>query len=165
MVDDRNYNLSGTPVSEYAGDYAAHLLEQYKLYVEMADRISHRRQTANTFFLTVNTALVALLDVAFRGESDLAQLAWYPLVSFAGVVLAFTWYRLIHSYRDLNTVKFRLVRQIERRLPIRPYEAEWQALGQGEESRLYLPFTSIETKVPWVFMLLYVALLVASYLD
>ena len=27
-----------------------HFLEQYKLYVEMADRISNRRQTANSFF-------------------------------------------------------------------------------------------------------------------
>ena len=32
------------------------LLEQYKIYVEMADRISARRGLANTFFLTLNTA-------------------------------------------------------------------------------------------------------------
>ena len=35
-------------------------LEQYKLYVEMADRISSRRQNANSFFLSINTAIVAL---------------------------------------------------------------------------------------------------------
>ena len=28
----------------------SHLLDQYKLYVEMADRISQRRATANTYF-------------------------------------------------------------------------------------------------------------------
>jgi hypothetical protein len=35
----------------------AHLFEQYKLCVELADRISARRQTGNSSFLTVNTAL------------------------------------------------------------------------------------------------------------
>jgi hypothetical protein len=34
------------------------VLEQYKLYVEMADRLSARRALANTFFLTVNTAVL-----------------------------------------------------------------------------------------------------------
>src|SRR2546426_1964670 len=45
---------AAAPTSEAA-------LEQYKLYVEMADRISARRQTANEFFLSVNTVIVALL--------------------------------------------------------------------------------------------------------
>jgi len=30
--------------------YKEHLLEQYKIYVEMADRISARRNLANVFF-------------------------------------------------------------------------------------------------------------------
>ena len=41
--------------------YLTPLLEQYKLYVEMADRISSRRQISNSFFLSINTAIVALM--------------------------------------------------------------------------------------------------------
>lgn len=37
----------------------SHLLDQYKLYVEMADRISQRRTTANSYFLSVNSAILA----------------------------------------------------------------------------------------------------------
>ncbi len=37
------------------------LLEQYKLYVEMADRISARRGLTNSYFLTLNTGIVALV--------------------------------------------------------------------------------------------------------
>jgi len=33
------------------------VMDQYKLYVEMADRVSARRSLANTFFLTLNTAI------------------------------------------------------------------------------------------------------------
>ena len=38
------------------------LLEQYKLYVEMADRISQRRQSANNYFLSVNILLFSIMS-------------------------------------------------------------------------------------------------------
>ena len=41
--------------------YDGALLEQYKLYVEMADRVSARRGLTNSFFLTLNTSVVAAL--------------------------------------------------------------------------------------------------------
>ena len=65
-----------------------HALEQYKLYVEMADRISARRQTANSFFLSVNTAIVALLGYlrTVQETSGVGQLYW--LVAAAGMVRA-----------------------------------------------------------------------------
>ena len=34
--------------------YREHVLEQYKLCVEMADKVSGRRDIANTFFLTLH---------------------------------------------------------------------------------------------------------------
>ena len=39
------------------------LLEQYKLYVEMTDRISQRRMNANTFFISVNTLLLTIITI------------------------------------------------------------------------------------------------------
>ena len=41
-----------------AEKYQATILEQYKLCVEMADRISARRALANAFFLTLNSVLI-----------------------------------------------------------------------------------------------------------
>jgi len=44
-----------------SGDaYRQHLFDQYKLAVEMADRVSARRTQANTFFLAVNTGLLTV---------------------------------------------------------------------------------------------------------
>ena len=48
-------------VTKYGDKYIEHLLEQSKLYVESADKMSDRRQKTNEFFLALNTALVALL--------------------------------------------------------------------------------------------------------
>ena len=46
---------------KYGDNYQAHLLEQYKLYVEMADRISQRREQSNRFYAGLVSAIVALL--------------------------------------------------------------------------------------------------------
>ena len=46
---------------DYPPEYYSHALEQYKLSVEMADRVSQRRQSANVFFLTVSSSLIAFL--------------------------------------------------------------------------------------------------------
>lgn len=42
--------------------YREHILEQYKIYLEMADRISNRRDVANAFFLTLNGLVLSATD-------------------------------------------------------------------------------------------------------
>ena len=48
--------------AKYGEKYDEHLLQQYLLYVQMADKISERRSLANTFFLTANTAILSAID-------------------------------------------------------------------------------------------------------
>ena len=59
----------------------SHLLDQYKLYVEMADRISSRRATANSYFLSVNSAILAF--VGYLTSKDATAELW--LLAAAGV--------------------------------------------------------------------------------
>ena len=147
----------------YGERYTEHVLEIYKLYVEMADRISTRRQAANSFFLTINSAIIALVGyVNTMAESDRGTALFYTLVAFAGMILSYLWYRLVLSYKQLNSGKFKVIHAIEAMLPIRPYEAEWNALGRGTNPDLYKPFTHIEVVVPWVFFSLHTIVLVVS---
>ncbi|GCC10016.1 hypothetical protein IPdc08_00034 [archaeon] len=143
-----------TSEEEYGSNYKAHLLEQYKLYVEMADRLSSRRQSANSFFLSVNTAIIALVGYLNFGSKASSEFYW--LVSLSGIVLCFMWYRLIRSYKDLNSAKFKVIHEIEAQLPLAPYDMEWDKVGRGKNSRLYLPFTRVEVLIPWVFLVLHV---------
>ncbi len=53
--------LLGVKKSEYGEAYRGHVLEIYGRVVEMADRVSQRRQSANSFFLSLNSALVAFV--------------------------------------------------------------------------------------------------------
>lgn len=125
----------------------SHLVDQYKLYVEMADRVSGRRLTANTYFLSVNTALLGF--VAYLAKDSLSLL-W--VLGAAGMALCWLWYRIIRSYRDLNTTKFSIIHKIEKRLPLSLYAAEWIAAGHGMDPKRYHPLTHIETGVPIIFL-------------
>jgi len=144
-----------TAQDDYPADKLAdHRMEQYKLYLEMADRISSRRQTANSYFLTLNTVLLSLVSYLSLGTE---QKKWYWLVAIAGIVLSYMWYRLIRSYKNLNSAKFKVIHEIEAKLPMAPYDAEWEAIGRGKAPELYLPFTHVEIYVPWVFITLHAA--------
>lgn len=128
-----------------------HLLEQYKLYVEMADRISQRRTTANSYFLTLNSAILGF--VGYLTSKDSTEYLW--LLAVAGGTLSYLWYAIIISYRNLNSAKWLVVHEIEKLLPISPYDAEWAAVERGTNPVLYRPISHVESWVPWVFLSLH----------
>jgi hypothetical protein len=143
--------------STLEGDCA--YVEQYKLYLEMLDKISERRQQANSFFLTVNTGVCAFIGYLFSKDTDVSFKNFFWFVPVAGILLSYFWYRLIKSYRDLNSAKFHVVHLMEQRLPLAPYHAEWIALGEGKDRKVYVPFTHLEIWVPRSFMLMYAILI------
>jgi hypothetical protein len=133
-------------------------LELYKLAVEMADRVSARRTTANSFFLAVQTALVALLGV--EGIADDA-------VGGAGLVLAGAWWLLLRSYRRLNAAKFAVIGKMERMLPVQLFNEEWTRL-KGEDPAVkkrlrdrYAELGVVEQLVPAVFASIYAVALIS----
>ncbi len=148
-------NLFKVRQIEYGDAYQAHCLEQYKLFVESADRISQRRQQANSFFLTLNTALLAVLGGSLSRSTQSSALWWFLPVAAVGLVLCYVWYRLVLSYKGLNSGKFAVIHAIEKTLPLAPFDSEWRQIGEGKEPEKYKPFSEIETWIPWVFMALY----------
>jgi hypothetical protein len=132
------------------------VLEQYQLAVEMADRVSARRATANGFFLTVQTTLLTLM--AIKGlDRD-----W---VAGGGLVLAVTWWLLLRSYRDLNGAKWKVIGEIEDRLPLQPFSDEWKYLKQ-DPVKLWRPRYAelgfIERLVPSVFAVIFLVVMISG---
>lgn len=156
--------LKGADKTKYGSEYDKHLFEQYKLYVEMADRISARRALANTFFIGVHTALITAFTVLLK-EGILARSSMGYLPFIAVWVLCYVWWRIVKSYRQLNSGKFKVVHEIEDMLPLAPYAAEWAALGEGKDEKLYLPLTHVENWVPVTFGFLYLLLALAMWLQ
>lgn len=162
--DDLTSELFAVEEKDYGKNYKQHLLEQYKLYIEMADKVSSRRSRANTFFLSVNTLLVTAIGVLTELESSFITLnLWWVLISsFAGVLFSWTWLSTINSYRQLNTGKFKIINTIEQNLPLAMYKAEWSYLKPKNKIDRYKQLTVVELWVPKVFAGVYVALMVMA---
>ncbi|PSK62952.1 hypothetical protein B0E53_05129 [Micromonospora sp. MH33] len=143
-------------------DYQNAILEQYKLYAEMADRISARRSLTNTFFLTLNTAAFALIGTFWRDRPAASPwLLVFPLVAL--IVQCVAWFVLVRSYRQLNSAKYVVLGVLEERLPASPYwRAEWKALGEGRDKAKYWPLTHLEQWVPAIFAATYLAAFVVA---
>ncbi len=160
MTDPDESNTSAEAQTALAAaELPGNYFELYKLAVEMADRISARRGLANSFFLTANTGVVALLASQ--------HLRWY--LAAAGMILSVSWWALLKSYRDLNTAKFEVILAMEERLPVRVYGDEWERLRR-EPVRFALrreamrgwaaqhrELGRVERVVPWVFALIYLS--------
>lgn len=161
--------MSGKPTSQlmrhtkesYGEAFKTHLFEQYKLYVQSAEKISERRVSANNYLLTVNAFLVTLYGL-LAGSPNRG--AWGVLLPVAGVLVSLTWHRIITSYRDLNTVKFKVIHELEQHMPAAVYDYEWHKAEEGR-GKAYHPLTHLERWVPIIFMLLYVLLAVVGVLD
>ena len=139
----------------YGVEFQNHLLEQYKLYVEMADRISGRRMLANSFFVGVHTTLTIVFTALLK--KDMLTPDWLIAAPFISLMLlCYVWERVVKSYRQLNSGKYKIVLLLEEALPAAPYGAEWTALGKGKDKKLYRPLTVVEKWVPRCFGLLYV---------
>lgn len=128
-------------------DSTEDILEIYKLLVEMADRVSQRRQSANSFYLTVNTAIIGATAYVAR-EADEAN-TW--AISIAGIAICILWIRAVLSYKSLNSAKFRVITELEQRLPVSAYSDEWEFL-KGADGKRHTPFHKIEVLVPFVFI-------------
>jgi hypothetical protein len=152
IVDEKSYGI----------DYRKHLFMQYKLCVEMADRISSRRSTANNFFLSVNTLLVAVIGALSRlGTTSTSYiLLWVIIASVAGILFCLCWATTIRRYRDLNNAKFKVINAIEKKLPASAFTSEWKYLCQAKDMDEYRHLTASEYWVPMIFITLYILLII-----
>lgn len=128
----------------------------YQLAVEMADRVSQRRQAANSFGLALNSALVSAEGAVLAIKH--AHPMWWPLLlAAAGVWESVIWGWMIRSYRQLNGAKYLVIHELEQMLSAAPYTREWDILGRGRSRLSYWPISHVESLAPWGFVVIYLA--------
>ena len=156
MTDRSGETLLRYTKETYGGSFNADLLEQYKLYVQSAENVSARRVASSRYLLTLNAALVAL----YGFQSSIPSPGWWTmLVPILGVLVSALWHRIIKSHRDLNTVKFEVIHELEQWLPASLYAHEWR-LAEGGQGKSYRSVTNIEQWIPLAFLGLHVALFI-----
>ena len=136
----------------YGPSFQADLFEQYKLFVASAERITERREAANNYFLTVNASLLTLFGLMSTvGRKGY----WAVFVSIAGILIALAWGRIIDSYRGMNSVKYKVIHELEDHMPTALFKYE-RHKAMSEKNKIYQPHSRLETWVPNIFVVLYI---------
>jgi hypothetical protein len=145
------------------------VLRLYALAVEMADRVSARRATSNSFFLALQTGLATALGL-FAVRANAAGNEVEPdrfvlvLAAVAGVILAAAWSLQLRAYRKLNQAKFEVINRIEETyFEVQPFLEEWALLKQEDPVKRrwqdrYTELGFVEQAVPVAFAIIYVVL-------
>ena len=140
------------------------LLEIYKLHAELADRVSQRREGANRLFVSLLTGTLIFLAALLRyGAETIPVGAVVTAIGIFGIFLAVAWYVIIRSYRQLNSGKFAALHELEEKLAYPFFEREWELLEEGKSISRYWKLTVVETFLPLIFALLYLALIIIFF--
>lgn len=143
------------------------LLEQYKMFVQTSEDLVRRKQSVNSFYVTLTSLVLGAIVSVFCAYKDLSQaftggnLACYAVMglSVVGFVICLSWINLLKSYSDLNSSKMKIISAIEAYLPLKLYETEWVVLTRDLGNKKYLSFTQKELLVAkifcWMFVLLF----------
>lgn len=147
-------HVISNPSESYGERFQDHLLEQYKLYVDSAQRVSEKRISTGNYLLTVSSSLLTVFWIATTVHVAAAWLAIIPVVGF---LVSLTWFSLVMSYKNLNTAKFKVIHELENYLPAAPFRYEWHSCEQGQ-GKAYRPLTHLERWIPLCFAVLFFVL-------
>lgn len=136
------------------------LLEQYKIIVQSSEDLVRRRLAVNTFFVTVNSIVLASPGLIRESEQNNKFSVGLVVLGIVGILICIAWNGLVKSYRQLNRGKFVVIHALENKLPAAVFRAEWIALGQGKYKSIYKPFTATESSLSKIFSLLYAAMII-----
>jgi hypothetical protein len=126
-VDKRNYDSAGEK-------YQAAILEQYKLAVEIGDRFNTRRLQTNAFFLTLNSAVVAVLGIFWASAQSAGPWLLLPILLVA-LGQCFVWYQSLNRYDNLSRSLHKVIPVLEEQLPSRAYSCALNLVEQGGGGR------------------------------
>lgn len=148
-----------TPQAPAAPATAPSTFELYKLAVEMADRVSARRTSANNFFVALHGLLATVIGLIGFANASTAGAATPTLITgVAGIVLCVAWWLGLRSYRDLNAAKFKVITSLEASFPVHLFGDEWKYLKDDQVRSWrgrYSEQGTVERIVPVVFGGLY----------
>lgn len=156
--DAGDYGLFNGAPSELNQDA---LLEQYKLFLQTSEDLVNRRQNVNSFYLSISSAIVAVMGVLFAMDlSYMSELIMGLAFCIVGLILSVSWSKSLSCYGNLNSSKMKIISSIEKQLPLSLFDAEWAALSDKLNKKKYVSFTESERAIPRLFGLLYSLVLV-----
>ena len=121
--------------------------EQYKLFIESAEKNSDKRITQNNIYITINIAFIAYISTKVL---DLKQ---NIIMTIIGILICIVWLCTINNYAKRNKVKFEIINESEYGTL---YKEEWKRINILTSLTTYEKISSV------IFIILYIALFIVK---
>jgi len=136
------------------------LLDQYKMFQKTSEDLISRRQSVNSFYISVNSALVGLLGVIMGLVEAPVKFYVVFFMCIVGLILDISWANILEAYGTLNSAKMKVINLIEEQLPVALYDVEWRIMSDKLNNKKYVSFTDSEKRIPKIFALVYAVIMV-----
>ena len=124
-------------------------VEQYKLMLSTSESLIERRQKITNVYIGVCGILLPIATASLA-SANLFIIACAAVVCLIICLLCVSWIKMITDYGNLNAAKFEIIEEIERKLPLSIFGAEWVALSR--RTKKYVSFTQREKFLPKIFI-------------
>lgn len=139
--------------------YKSALLDQYKMFQKSSEDLVSRRQSVNSFYISVSSTMVALMGLAMGVIQSNMKIYIMLFMCAVAIILGISWLNILDSYGTLNSAKMKVINLIEEQLPMVLYDAEWRVMSDKLNSKRYVSFTESEKRIPKIFMAIHTSII------
>ncbi len=127
------------------------LIDQYKLYVESTQKISDNRLSTVNFMLVFLSSLIVLINTLLDDKHIAIALC------LIGILICFYSIFMVKQFEKLNNVKFKIINEIEQKLPVRLYCYEWELITEGRQK--HFGFSKMEIGLFIILIFIFICIL------
>lgn len=151
-----NFVFEGKDPENMSMDEKRLLFEQYREMFASTESLMERRQNTSSFYISINTVLVAIIGILISMGLDTKVLCAFCIgMAVFGIVMSKTWSDTLESYDRINSSKFSVLESMERYLPASMFYAEYKDSKNDFIMKSVPSYSKREHKIPMLFMFLY----------
>lgn len=122
-------------------------IEQYKMFVESAEKNSEKRINQNNIYLTFSLALFSFISI-----TELDKLPFYILCTL-GIIISIIWLFTIDNYSKRNKVKFDIINEYEKENDLNWFVDEQKRIS------VLTNLSFLEELLPIAFIIIYLIMM------
>ncbi len=124
--------------------------EQYKIFVDSAEKNSEKRINQNNIYLTFSLALFSFISI-----TKLNKLAFF-ILCILGTIISIIWYFTIDNYSKRNKVKFDIINEYEKENNLNWFSEEQKRIS------ILTNLSFLEKLLPIAFIVIYLIVMFSS---
>lgn len=153
-------------------------MEQYKTYLDTIDHFAEKRLHLHEFFMGINSFLATLFG--YMVTSEKYTLLLLLLLALVGFSFSRVWYLLVTNFTTVNSAKWKVIYDMEKKLPYQPFQSEWRGKGNlkkiksdtppkffswilpSQQTQRYYSTSNVDSELPKLFGWIYISLGIGS---